>query len=78
MGDGDHDHCDDGGKEDEDHDGYDYGGKEHDDHDDGSGEASRYFHTMASRIEYEKVRNVLIVMMIDIFVRAIMVRWMER
>ena len=46
MRDGDHDHCDHDGKEDDDHDGYDYGGKEHDDHDDGSGEASRYFHTM--------------------------------
>ena len=61
MGDGDHDHCDDGGKED-------------DDHDDGSGEASRYFHTMASQIDYDEVRNVLRVMMIGIFFRAIMVR----
>ena len=41
MRDGDHEHCDDGGKEDDDHDGYDYGGKEHDDHEDGSGEALR-------------------------------------
>ena len=78
MGDGDHDHCDDGGKEDDDHDGYDYGGKEHDDHDDGSAEASRYSHTMTRRIDYEEVRTVLMVMMIGIFVRAIMVRWMGR
>ena len=63
MGDGDHDHSDDGCEED-------------DDHDDGSGEASRYFHTMASRIDYDEVRNVL--MMIGIFVRAIMVRWVGR
>ena len=76
MRDGDHDHCDHDGKEDDDHDGYDYGGKEHDDHDDGSGDASRYFHTMSSQIYYDEVRNVL--MMIGIFVRAIMVRWVGR